>query len=119
MTAWADGLRSVDRTAAARGQPGRSGVDEVLALFKRAEAHELGGGEYRGACGSLPVSTIGTPHPLSAAFVEGAMTNGHSLIEDFNTAQMAGVATTTPPRAVVGGQARGCASWHPLSIIRD
>jgi choline dehydrogenase len=65
--------------------------DNVLALFKRSEAHELGATEYHGAGGPLPVSTIGTPHPLSVAFVDGAMANGHRLIEDFNADEMVGV----------------------------
>jgi choline dehydrogenase len=33
--------------------------DNVLSLFKRSEAHELGATKYHGACGPLPVSTIG------------------------------------------------------------
>ena len=65
--------------------------DNVLALFKRSEAHELGATEYHGVGGPLPVSTIGTPHPLSVAFVDGAMANGHRLIEDFNADEMVGV----------------------------
>jgi choline dehydrogenase len=65
--------------------------DNVLALFKRSEAHELGATEYHGAGGPLPVSTIGAPHPLSVAFVEGAMANGHMLLEDFNADEMVGV----------------------------
>jgi choline dehydrogenase len=65
--------------------------DNVLALFKRSEAHELGATEYHGSDGLLPVSTIGTPHPLSVAFVEGAIANGHSLVEDFNADDMVGV----------------------------
>jgi choline dehydrogenase len=64
---------------------------EVLDRFKRSEAHELGASPYHGAEGLLPVSTIGTPHPLSAAFVDGAMANGHRPIEDFNAEQMVGV----------------------------
>lgn len=47
------------------------GWDKVLPLFKRSEAHQLGGDEYHGAFGPLPVSTISDPHPLSEAFVEG------------------------------------------------
>jgi choline dehydrogenase len=51
--------------------------------LKRSEAHELGASEYHGAVGHLPVSTTGTPHSLSVAFVDRVMANGHSLIEDF------------------------------------
>jgi choline dehydrogenase len=65
--------------------------ERVLPLFKRSEAHELGANQYHGADGPLPVSTIVTPHPLSEAFVAGALANGHKLIEDFNAAEMLGV----------------------------
>lgn len=65
--------------------------ESVLPLFKRSEVHEQGASEYHGAAGPLPVSTIATPHPLSEAFVDGAVANGHKLIEDFNAGEMVGV----------------------------
>jgi choline dehydrogenase len=64
---------------------------DVLPLFKRSEAHELGASEFHGADGLLPVSTITTPHPLSEAFVDAAVANGHKMIDDFNGADMVGV----------------------------
>lgn len=67
------------------------GWEKVLPLFKRSEAHELGGDQYHGAAGPLPVSTISNPHPLSEAFVEGALALGHKWIDDFNAAEMVGV----------------------------
>ncbi|WP_433710188.1 GMC family oxidoreductase [Nocardia sp. CA-084685] len=66
----------------------------VLPLFKRSESHELGATEHHGGDGPLPVSRIGTPHPLAAAFVDAAMRNGHKLIEDFNADEMVGVGYT-------------------------
>jgi choline dehydrogenase len=39
----------------------------------------------------LPVSTISNPHPLSEAFVEGALALGHKWIDDFNAEEMVGV----------------------------
>lgn len=79
-----------ERWAQATGDP-RWGWDHVLPLFKRSEAHELGGDEYHGADGPLPVSTISHPHPLSEAFVEAALALGHKWIDDFNAGEMVGV----------------------------
>lgn len=63
----------------------------VLPLFKRSESHQLGATKHHGGDGPLPVSTMGTPHPLAAAFVDAAMRNGHKLVEDFNADEMIGV----------------------------
>ncbi|OBA69842.1 choline dehydrogenase [Mycobacterium sp. 1554424.7] len=79
-----------ERWAQVTGDPSW-GWDQLLPLFKRSEAHELGGDEYHGAAGPLRVSTIPNPHPLSEAFVEGALALGHKWIDDFNAGQMVGV----------------------------
>src|ERR1700755_876003 len=50
--------------------------ENVLPLFKRSEAHELGPGEYHGADGLLPVSTIKTPQPLAEVCAEAAAARG-------------------------------------------
>ncbi|MGQ4616655.1 GMC family oxidoreductase N-terminal domain-containing protein [Nocardia sp. R7R-8] len=63
----------------------------VLPLFKRSESHELGASKHHGGDGPLPVSTMGTPHPLAAAFVDAATRSGHTLIDDFNGEEMTGV----------------------------
>jgi choline dehydrogenase len=65
--------------------------ENVLRLFKRSGAHELGPGEYHGGYGPLPVSTITTPHRLSTAFVDAANAHGHKVIDDFNAGDMIGV----------------------------
>jgi choline dehydrogenase len=65
--------------------------ESVLALFKRSESYELGANAFHGADGLLPVSPIVSPHPLSAAFVEAAVSQGHRLIGDFNAGDMVGV----------------------------
>lgn len=62
----------------------------VLPLFKRSESHELGQNEYHGGDGPLPVSLMGVPHPLSAAFVDAAVEKGHKRIDDFNAEEMIG-----------------------------
>jgi choline dehydrogenase-like flavoprotein len=79
-----------DGWAKLTGDPGWQ-WEKVLPLFKRSEAHELGASEYHGATGLLPVSTIKTPHPLSEAFVQAAVADGHTLLDDFNAGQMVGV----------------------------
>ncbi len=91
-----------DGWAQATDDPGWA-WQNVLPLFKRSEAHELGPSEYHGADGPVPVSTIATPHPLSEAFVVAAMTHGHKLIHDFNAATWSVWDTTTPPRATASG----------------
>ncbi len=67
------------------------GWESVLPLFKRSEAHELGANEYHGADGPLPVSVIAEPHPLSGAFIDAAVADGHKPITDFNAGEMVGV----------------------------
>ncbi|OBI79993.1 GMC family oxidoreductase [Mycobacterium sp. 1245805.9] len=79
-----------ERWAQATGDPSW-GWDRVLPLFKRSEAHELGGDEYHGASGPLPVTPISDPHPLSEAFIEAALDLGHKWIDDFNAEEMVGV----------------------------
>jgi choline dehydrogenase len=79
-----------ERWAQVTGDPSW-GWDKVLPLFKRSEAYELGGDDYHGAVGPLPVSTISDPHPLSEAFVEAALALGHKWIDDFNAEEMVGV----------------------------
>ncbi|MDV6232345.1 MULTISPECIES: GMC family oxidoreductase [Rhodococcus] len=78
-----------DGWASATGDAGWS-WENVLPLFKRSESHELGSNEFHGGDGPLPVSIMGTPHPLAAAFVDAAVEHGHKLIDDFNADEMVG-----------------------------
>ena len=82
--------RDYDRWANASGDR-MWAWENVLPLFIRSEAHELGADEHHGAHGPLPVSTIVAPHPLSAAFVDAANAHGHRVIDDFNAGDMVGV----------------------------
>ncbi len=75
----------------------------VLPLFKRSESHKQGASEYHGADGPLPVSTIATPHPLSEAFVDAAMTRGHKPSRISMPGRWSAWDTTTPPRAAASG----------------
>ncbi|MEW1882807.1 GMC family oxidoreductase N-terminal domain-containing protein [Rhodococcus sp. NPDC080181] len=78
-----------DGWASATGDAGWA-WENVLPLFKRSESHELGANEFHGGDGPLPVSIMGTPHPLAAAFVDAAVEHGHKLIDDFNADEMVG-----------------------------
>jgi choline dehydrogenase len=63
----------------------------VLPYFKKAEAHYAGASEYHGGDGPLSVSQLGFRNPLTAVFVEAAVSAGHRRNHDFNGAQQAGV----------------------------
>ncbi|MET0701179.1 MAG: GMC family oxidoreductase N-terminal domain-containing protein [Mycobacterium sp.] len=79
-----------DDWAKATDDPGWSWRN-VLPLFRRSEANTLGGNEYHGTDGPLPVSPIEHPHPLSVAFIEAATAQGHRPVDDFNTGAPEGV----------------------------
>ena len=66
------------------------GFDDVLPYFKKAENQTRGGDDFHGAGGPLPVSELGHPDPLSAAFVEAAVQSGISRNPDFNGATQEG-----------------------------
>src|SRR5258708_11153292 len=74
------------------------GYDDVLPYFKKAEDQQRGADDFHGTGGPLPVSDLGHPDPLSAAFIAAAVENGLPLNPDFNGASQAGAAffqTTT------------------------
>src|SRR3990170_8968058 len=60
------------------------GYDDVLPYFKKAENQERGADDYHGAGGPLPVSDLGHPDPLSAAFIAAAAESGLALNPGFN-----------------------------------
>ena len=66
------------------------GYDDVLPYFKRAENQQRGGDKYHGADGPLPVSDLGHPDPLSAAFIDAAAETGLPVNPDFNGATQEG-----------------------------
>jgi choline dehydrogenase len=65
---------------------------EVLPYFKRLETR-IGPGDdrYRGRSGPLPITSNDWPHPLCAAFVEGAKEVGFAWNDDYNGASHDGV----------------------------
>src|SRR6204780_436461 len=66
------------------------GYDDVLPYFKKAENQQRGGDKYHGDGGPLPVSDLGHPDPLSAAFIEAAAETGLPINPDFNGATQEG-----------------------------
>ncbi|XP_068838273.1 choline dehydrogenase, mitochondrial [Capricornis sumatraensis] len=71
---------------------GAAGWDyaHCLPYFRRAQAHELGAGRYRGGDGPLRVSRGKSGHPLHHAFLEAAQQAGYPLTEDMNGFQQEG-----------------------------
>ena len=66
------------------------GYDDVLPYFKKAENQQRGADDYHGGDGPLPVSDLGHPDPLSAAFITAAAESGLPLNPDFNGAAREG-----------------------------
>ncbi len=66
------------------------GYDDVLPYFKKAENQQRGGDKYHGIDGPLPVSDLGHPDPLSAAFIDAAAETGLPVNPDFNGATQEG-----------------------------
>src|SRR6476661_1649846 len=66
------------------------GYDDVLPYFKKAENQQRGADDYHGGDGPLPVSDLGHPDPLSAAFITAAAESGLPLNPDFNGASQEG-----------------------------
>ncbi len=68
---------------AAMGNPGW-GYDDVLPYFLRSEDNEVYGAPYHGKGGLLSVSQLRTGNPVAEAFVQAAISCGHSRNLDFN-----------------------------------
>jgi choline dehydrogenase len=66
------------------------GFDDVLPYFKKAEDQTRGADDFHGAGGPLPVSNLGHPDPISAAFIEAAVEAGLPRNPDFNGASQEG-----------------------------
>jgi choline dehydrogenase len=66
------------------------GYDDVLPYFKKAEDQTRGADDFHGTGGPLPVSNLGHPDPLSAAFIEAAVEAGLPRNLDFNGASQEG-----------------------------
>jgi len=66
------------------------GFDDVLPYFKKAEDQQRGADDFHGAGGPLPVSELGHPDPLSAAFIAAAAETGLPQNPDFNGASQEG-----------------------------
>src|ERR1700726_2322012 len=62
------------------------GFDDVLPYFKKAENQQRGADDFDGSGGPLPVSDLGHPDPLSAAFITAAAETRLPGNPDFNGA---------------------------------
>ena len=67
------------------------GWDEVLPVFKRAEANQRLAGPYHGTEGPLAVSDLRYRHPLSLAGLRAAQEAGYPYNDDFNGPTQQGV----------------------------
>jgi choline dehydrogenase-like flavoprotein len=67
------------------------GWDEVLSVFKRAEANQRLSEPYHGTAGVLKVSDPRFRHPLSLAYVRAAQEAGYRHCDDFNDGSPNGV----------------------------
>ncbi len=74
-------------------QAGNTGwsYDDVLPLFKRSEAYELGGDEMHGENGGLAVSKMRARSDISEAFINAAVEMGVPRTEDYNGRNQEGV----------------------------
>jgi len=79
------------------------GYADVLPYFKRME-QRIGSGEeiFRGRDGAMAVTDIDYHHPLSEAFIKGAVENGIPLNHDYNGAIQEGV--NYAQRTINGGR---------------
>jgi choline dehydrogenase len=66
------------------------GFDDVLPYFKKAENQQRGADDFHGSGGPLPVSDLGHPDSLSAAFITAAAETGLPVNPDFNGALQEG-----------------------------
>src|SRR5580704_12046809 len=66
------------------------GYDDVLPYFKKAENQQRGADDFHGVGGPLPVSDLGHPDALSAAFIAAAAETGLPVNPDFNGASQEG-----------------------------
>ena len=66
------------------------GYDDVLPYFKKAENQQRGADDFHGVGGPQPVSDLGHPDPLSAAFITAAAETGIPVNPDFNGASQEG-----------------------------
>ncbi|WHZ11394.1 MAG: Oxidoreductase, GMC family [Burkholderiaceae bacterium] len=93
------------------------GWDDVLPVFKRAEANQRLSEPWHGTEGPLRVSDTPFRHPLSLAFVKAAQEVGLAYNDDFNGAQQAGVGfyqTTT-----FNGQRGSTAATYLAAVRHD
>ncbi|MFA3877989.1 GMC family oxidoreductase [Streptomyces sp. MMCC 100] len=65
--------------------------EDVLPYFKRSEDVPLGDPAHRGRGGPLHPRPDGKPGALGTAYLEGAVSLGHRVVDDLNAGEMLGV----------------------------
>jgi choline dehydrogenase len=93
------------------------GYADVLPYFKRFE-RRIGNADetYRGRTGKIPVTNIDWIHPVSEAFIEGAVGMGIPRNPDYNSAEQTGVGYFQ--RAIYKGLRRSAARMYLLPAKR-
>ena len=95
------------------------GYDDVLPLFKRSEDFDRGADEYHGSGGPLHVLSRYEPHPLIASAVAAAQEAGIPFNDDYNGAELDGVAfCQLTIKDGVRRQRRGRRSSRPVARRR-
>jgi choline dehydrogenase len=89
-TAFPRGDRSVFDGWAASGARGWS-YEELLPYFKRSESTEGRDPAYRGTGGPLVLAPVATRHPVSEAFHQAVLENGHPITDDIDGVDQYGV----------------------------
>ncbi len=79
-----------DRWATETGRPDWD-YQHILPYFRKAEARERGGDDYRGGGGPLFVSTGACDNPLFQAFIEAGQQAGYPYTADMNGYQQEGI----------------------------
>lgn len=66
------------------------GFESILPLMKAMESSSRGESEYHGAEGPISVAEARSPHEVSSAWVEAAVSAGHPRNDDFNAGTQIG-----------------------------
>ena len=70
---------------------GEWSYEDVLTYFKRMEKNPIENDQYHGQKGPLEVSNVPTPHPITKAFIDSAISQGIPFNPDVNGEKQEGV----------------------------
>ncbi|WP_448572054.1 GMC family oxidoreductase [Trichothermofontia sp.] len=92
------------------------GYEDVLPYFRKSEHYPGPASKFHGTEGSLAVSALSAPHPLSNCFIEAAVSLGYPRNPDFNGESQLGAGFY--PLNTKEGKRHSCATAF-LEPIRD